>query len=142
MAAPYSGRCACGRVSVDITAEPVTVRQCWCRQCQQLSGGGATHNAMFPTEAVTLTGGTAEHSYIAASGNTLTQEFCPRCATPVLGRSSARPQFRSVRIGLLDQGHGLKPATVIWTDEAPRWATIDPALERYERQPPPPPASG
>jgi hypothetical protein len=27
---------------------------------------------------------------------------------------------------------------VIWTDEAPAWAVIDPTLERFAQQPPPP----
>ena len=57
---PYTGHCACGQVSVAITAEPVGTRQCWCRQCEQVSGGGATHNAMFPADAVALTGSTRD----------------------------------------------------------------------------------
>lgn len=138
MTAPYSGRCACGAITVAISAEPVATRQCWCRQCQKLSGGGATHNAMFPTEAVALIGETRQHGYVAASGNTLTQEFCPGCGTPVLGRSSARPQFRTIRIGLIDSGDLPPPSMAIWTAEAPRWAMIDPELDRHARQPPPP----
>lgn len=138
MSVPYTGKCACGSVSVAITAEPVTTRQCWCRQCQQLAGGGPTHNAMFPTDAVSISGERAENSYVAASGNVLTHEFCPKCGTPVLGRSSARPQFRTIRFGLLDEGHGLRPQAAIWTDDAPAWAVIDPALEQFAQQPPPP----
>jgi len=42
---------------------------------------------------------------------------------------------------MFDQPHGMKPAMVIWTDDAPAWAVIDPALECYPQQPPPPPAS-
>lgn len=138
MSVPYTGKCACGSVSVAITAEPVTTRQCWCRQCQQLAGGGPTHNAIFPTDAVAISGERAENSYVAASGNVLTHEFCPKCGTPVLGRSSARPQFRTIRFGLLDEGHGLRPQAAIWTDDVPAWAVIDPALEQFAQQPPPP----
>jgi hypothetical protein len=43
-----------------------------------------------------------------------------------------------IRLGLLDADHGLEPAMAIWTDDAPDWAVIDPALERHERQPPTP----
>lgn len=138
MAAPYSGRCNCGAVSVTLNAEPVATRQCWCRQCQKSAAGGPTNNAMFPTEAVELNGLRGDYVYVAASGNVLTQEFCLECGTPVLGRSSARPQFRTIRIGLLDEGHGLSPAMAIWTEEAPPWAVIDPMLENWPQQPPPP----
>ncbi|WP_404481021.1 GFA family protein [Novosphingobium sp. BL-52-GroH] len=138
MAAPYTGACNCGAVTVTVCAEPVATRQCWCRQCQRIAAGGPTNNAMFPTEAVTITGARADHAYVAASGNVLTHEFCAACGTPVLGRSNVRPQFRTIRLGLLDEGHGLSPAMAIWTDEAPPWAVIDPNLERWPGQPPAP----
>lgn len=140
----FTGKCQCGAVSARISADaPVAVRQCWCRQCQQMAGGGASANAMFPTDSVALEGTLAAHAYEAASGATLTQSFCARCGTPVMGQSSARPQFRTLRLGFLDAGHGLAPTMAIWTSEAPPWAAIDPALERFAVQPPPPaPAAG
>jgi hypothetical protein len=135
----YTGRCACGSVSATIRGEPIAVRQCWCRQCQQAAAGGPTNNAMFLTADVDMTGELATHSGPAASGNTLIQYFCPRCGTGVFGQSSARTHMRSIRLGFLDEGHGLRPQAVIWTDDAPDWAVIDPALEQHLRQPPPPP---
>lgn len=138
MPAPYKGTCRCGEVTISITAEPVTVRQCWCRQCQIGAGGGAAHNAIFPADAVTVTGKLAASSYTAASGNEITTEFCAACGTPVLGHASARPQFRVVRLGMIEPGHGLRPQVAIWTGEAPEWAVIDPELEQFEGQPPPP----
>jgi hypothetical protein len=138
MAAKYTGRCTCGAVTVEIEGEPVTTRQCWCRQCQKIASGGATHNAIFPLEAITLEGTRAQSSYVAASGNTLTHEFCATCGTHVLAHSSARPHLRTIRLGLLDEGHGLRPAVVIWLEDAPAWAVIDPDLEHWARQPPPP----
>lgn len=135
----YTGRCACGAVTAQISGEPVATRQCWCRQCQQAAAGGPTSNAMFHTGDVAIEGALASHTYVAASGNTLTHSFCPQCATQVMAQSSARPQFRTVRLGFLDPGHGLRPQMAIWTDDAPDWALFDPAMERHPRQPPPPP---
>jgi hypothetical protein len=125
-------------VTLAISGEPVATRQCWCRQCQQLAAGGPTHNAIFRTEDVAVRGDLASNGWIAASGNTLTSYFCRACGTPVYAQSSARPQFKTVRFGLLDPGHGLKPQMAIWTDEAPGWAVIDPALEAHRAQPPAP----
>jgi hypothetical protein len=137
----YTGRCACGSVTLSIAGEPVGTRQCWCRQCQQIAGGGPTHNAIFRTEDVTIAGAVKSHGYVAASGNTLTQWFCPACGTPVYAQSSARPQFRTIRFGTLDLPHDLKPQVAIWTDDAPAWAVIDPTLEQFPQQPPPPPGA-
>lgn len=135
---PYTGRCACGAVTATITGQPVAVRQCWCRQCQQLAAGSPTTNAMFATDDVAMRGELATASYVAASGNTLTQSFCGTCGTPVMGQSSARPQFRTIRLGFIDAPNDLTPQMAIWTEDAPAWAQIDPALENHPRQPPAP----
>jgi hypothetical protein len=137
----YTGRCACGGVRLSISGEPVAIRQCWCRQCQKLCGGGPSHNAMFHTHDVAIDGELATHSYLADSGNTLTQWFCATCGNPVYAQSSARPQFRTVRIGVIDEPHGIAPRMAIWTEAAPAWAAIDPRLDQFPRQPPPPAGS-
>jgi len=134
----YYGRCACGQVKATISGEPVAVRQCWCRQCQQIAAGGPTNNAMFREQDVRFSGELASHDHVAASGNVLTRSFCPNCGTPVVAQSSARPQFRTMRLGFLEPGHGLSPRMAIWTADAPEWARIDPALESHEGQPPAP----
>jgi hypothetical protein len=135
----FTGRCACGAVTATITAPaPVTVRQCWCRQCQQAAAGGCTNNAVFPAEAVEVRGTLGSFSYGAPSGNTLTQFFCPECGTGVMAQSSGRMHLRTLRLGFLDSGHGLVPEMVIWTDEAPPWAQVDQRAQSYARQPPAP----
>lgn len=134
----FAGRCQCGAVTASIRAVPVAVRQCWCRQCQQVSAGGCTTNVIFPTDAVEVHGEISSHSYLAPSGNTLTQSYCGGCGTPVFAASSGRPQFRTFRMGFLDVDHGLRPQAAIWLSEAPEWACIDPSLERFDAQPPPP----
>lgn len=136
----YTGRCSCGAVEVRIDGEALAVRQCWCGRCQKIAAGGPTHNAIFRTDEIVVDGVLASDSYIADSGNTLTRSHCPICGTPMFSASSARPQMRVVRLGVLDQPHDLKPTMAIWTSEAPAWATIDPAMERYPAQPPAPPS--
>ena len=140
MPAPYTGRCACGAVTAIITGEPARVGQCWCRQCQQSASGGPTNNAIFDASSVTIEGKLKRHSYRAASGNTVYHDFCPRCGTAVLGTTMARPHFVGFRLGFLDEGHGLRPTVAIWLDEAPEWAQIDPAIDHFDGQPPPPSA--
>lgn len=142
MPAPYMGRCNCGAVTASIAAEPVQTRQCWCLQCQKAAAGGPTHNAIFPANAVSLDGALGTWSYVASSGNTLTQSYCPSCGTPVFAQSSARPHMMTFRMGFLEEGHGLRPEMAIWTTDAPDWAVIDPALERHEGQPPAPAVPG
>lgn len=137
----FTGRCGCEAVTLRIDGEPLAVRQCWCRRCQKIAAGGPTHNAIFRTEAITVEGEVVSDSYLADSGNTLTRWHCPTCATPLLAGSSARPEMRVVRLGVLDPPHELKPTIAIWTSEAPDWAIIDPTMQAFPAQPPAPPTS-
>ena len=136
----YTGRCACGAVTLAISAKPLAVRECWCWHCQQLCGGSPVHNAMFPTEAIATTGELRRNTYIADSGTEIAWEFCPTCGTPLLAYSPvARPHLRSVRLGAIDRPNDLKPEVLIWTSEAPAWAVFDPALPQFREGPPAPP---
>lgn len=136
---PYTGQCACGSVALAIAGEPIATRQCWCRQCQQIAAGSPTNNAIFKAEDVVITGPLAHNTWKAASGNTLTFNFCPACGSQVFGQSSARMHLMTVRFGVLNADHGLAPQAIIWTDDAPAWAHIDPTLESWPQQPPAPP---
>jgi hypothetical protein len=131
----YTGRCACGAVTLGIEGEAIATRQCWCRQCQQIAAGGATQNSIFPAEAVQFTGELAESSWTAASGNTLTFHFCPRCGTQAYAQSSARPHLKTVRLGFIDVPHDLRPEMAIWLAEAPAWAQVDPDIPKFDQQP-------
>ncbi|MEJ2458989.1 MAG: GFA family protein, partial [Novosphingobium sp.] len=129
-------------VTATISAEPIAVRQCWCRQCQKIAAGGPTTNALFPTEAIATEGDLNWFRYQAESGNTVEQGCCASCGTPVIGRSSGRKNACVIRLGFIEPPHDLKPAAAIWLDDAPEWAMIDPALDQLPRQAPTPPPAG
>jgi hypothetical protein len=134
------GKCMCGAVRFRLAAEPLTTRVCWCRDCQYLAANG-TVNVLVPTEAVQIEGELSEYSKAADSGNQLLRRFCPTCGTHLFGNSSARPQFTVVRVGALDDPSSVQPVMNIWTRSAPSWACLDPALDRAEQQPAPPPSA-
>jgi hypothetical protein len=133
-----TGRCLCGAVSFRLTTEPLVTRICWCRDCQHLAANG-TVNLLVAAEGLSITGALAEHTKTADSGNLLTRQFCPVCGTHVLAKSSARPQFRVLRAGNLDDPSSITPSMNIWTSSAPTWACLDASLAQVERQPQAPP---
>lgn len=132
--ATRTGRCLCGAVSFTLAAEPLATRVCWCRDCQHLAANG-TVNLVVPAEALRVSGIVAEYGRTAESGNRITRQFCPVCGTHLFGISSGRPQLRVVRVGNLDDPSSVTPTTNIWTDSAPAWACLDPALEQVQGQP-------
>jgi hypothetical protein len=134
-----TGGCLCGKVRYAIAVDqPTAARQCWCRLCQYLSAGGGTVNAVFPKEAMTISGETADFVSVADSGSVMHRRFCPACGTPLFSEAEPRPHVVIVRAGTLDDPSLAAPAAIIWTKMAPAWACFDPALPKSDGPAPPP----
>ncbi|BBD97998.1 aldehyde-activating protein [Sphingobium amiense] len=132
----HEGGCLCGAVRFSIDAAPLTARRCWCRLCQYLSAGGGTVNVIFPREALHLTGEVRWHEDVADSGNAMQRGFCPTCGTSLLSRTEVRPHLVVVRAGALDDPARMAPQMEIWTEAAPDWAVLNPALPHHPAQNP------
>jgi hypothetical protein len=132
-----TGSCLCGAVTFKLATEPLATRICWCRDCQHLAANG-TVNIIVAADALLISGALAEHTKTADSGNQVTRQFCPNCGTHLFAKSSARPQFRVLRVGNLDDPSSIQPNMNIWASSAPTWACLDPSIERIEQQPLPP----
>jgi hypothetical protein len=128
-----TGRCLCGDVHYRISADAITTRICWCRDCQRTAANG-TVNMVVPTAAVEVSGATSEFVVKADSGNDVHRRFCARCGSHLFANSSARPQFTVVRVGTLDDPSSVRPVMNMWAGSAPAWACLDAALERVEHQ--------
>src|SRR3954465_5928734 len=133
----HTGKCLCGKVRFRISAPPIAMRLCWCRDCQFLAAGNATVNVVFPSEALVIEGEPRDYVSVADSGNRMHRRFCPDCGTPLFSSAESRPHLVIVRNGALDDTALLSPAATIWTDSAPDWAWIDESHPRHAGQPPP-----
>ena len=134
---PITGGCLCGAVRYTVSAEPLAVRACWCRLCQYLGAGSATVNAVFPADAVTISGTLKTFAGISDSGNHMTRGFCPECGTQMTSLAAERPHVTVLRVGTLDDPNRVRPTDTIWTSAAPDWATLDPDLPQHPAQIPP-----
>jgi hypothetical protein len=131
-----TGGCLCGMVRFTVAADaPVGVRQCWCRVCQYLGAGSGAVGALFPKDAVTVSGPLTDFVIRADSGSVMHRRFCARCGTPIFSEAEPRPNHIFVRVGALDDPNLAAPAATIWTRSAPVWACFDPNLPKIEGQP-------
>ena len=116
-----TGGCLCGDVRIAASGRPYRVGLCHCLDCRKHHGALFEASAIFPEDAVTITGETRDYSG---------RHFCPRCGSSVFGRSGDEIE---VYLGSLDAPDQLTPTYEIWTVRREAWLPPFPLVKRYER---------
>lgn len=128
------GGCQCGAIRYECFGEPLAVSFCYCRDCQQASGGPFCNYVVVPAALVKLLRGVPRsYKVIADSGNEVTREFCSDCGAPLFARNG---NVFVIAVGSLDQPADVRPTIAIWLDSAQPWAPIPDDVERYSGNPP------
>src|SRR5947209_2940052 len=120
------GHCLCGAVSYTISAKPIRMARCHCKDCQRASGTGHMSLAFFKKEDVAIRGTTASFASTADSGNANTRHFCPVCGSRVYGENSARPGIVGITVGCLDENDWFAPQAVVYTGRRARGGAVAP----------------
>lgn len=137
MSKAHTGGCACGAVRYEISADPMVMADCQCRDCQQRSGTGHGSYLTFPgREDVKLTGTAAQWDIAADSGSVKTHAFCPACGTPVYLTFKAMPDLFTVHAASLDDPGRYSPQMVLYTKRGHAWDHLDSTLPRFDGMPP------
>ncbi|WP_340116103.1 GFA family protein [Pelagibius sp. 7325] len=118
---PYTGGCLCGAVRIEITAAPYRVGICHCLDCRKRQGALFHSFAVFPLDAVTVTGETREFK---------TRSFCPTCGSPLFDRWDDEFELHA---GCLDFPDQLTPTYESWTIRREAWLPPFDVAKRYER---------
>lgn len=116
-----TGRCLCGAVRLEARGAPLRVGACHCLDCRKHHGALVYAAAIFPQEAVTVTGETAEYQR---------RHFCPRCGSSVYALSGDEAD---VHLGILDGPDLPVPQYELWTIRRPDWLPPIPGAAQYER---------
>jgi len=104
-----SGGCLCGAVRVIATGAPYRVGMCHCLDCRKHHGALFHASAIFPANAVTITGATAAYK---------DRHFCPTCGSPVFASSDDEI---GINLGCLDAPDQLKPTYELWMCRREAW---------------------
>jgi hypothetical protein len=116
----FSGGCQCGAVRIVASGRPNRVGLCHCMDCRKHHGALFYAGAIFPKEAVTVTGETRDYEG---------RNFCPRCGSSVFARSGDEVE---VHLGTLDAPDQLVPSYEGWTIRREAWLPPFPVAERFE----------
>ena len=116
-----TGGCVCGDVRIGATGRPYRVGLCHCLDCRKHHGALFSATAIFPQEAVTVTGQTRDYGG---------RVFCPRCGSPVFSRSGDEIE---VHLGSLDAPDQFMPTYESWTVRRESWLPPFPFTRHYDR---------
>ena len=133
---PVEGGCQCGAVRYRITAGPLGVYNCHCKDCQRTSGGTQTMSMPIRREHVVLLGGDlAAFDKSADSGRVVRMLGCARCGTKVWNEPLSSPAMLVVKPGTLDDIAWAVPVGNIWTASKAPWVEIDESQVNFAGQP-------
>ena len=115
------GGCLCGAVRLAAAGEPYRVGLCHCLDCRKHHGALFFAAAIFPEDAVTVTGETRHYRG---------RHFCPGCGSSVFARFEDEIE---VHLGTLDAPDRFMPSYENWTVRREGWLPEFPLARHYER---------
>jgi hypothetical protein len=127
----HEGGCLCGAVRFKAEGEPVNVRVCHCRLCQQACGAPFNARALFTQDRITLEGPVGSYP----STDALDRLFCTACGTRF---SSWRRNgtVAGLALATFDDRNAFTPTEHIWVSEKLDWLKLDDDLPQYAEGPP------
>ena len=129
----FEGGCYCGAIRYRAEGEPFRKGECFCRECQYISGGGPNYFMVMPAEGFTYTKGAPAQFARDDLEKPRTRDFCPTCGTHLATRRHSWP-FMILKVGTLDN-----PAEYGGPDHAIQLADAQPfhcateGIEHFDR---------
>lgn len=118
--APYIAGCLCGAVRLEVRIEPYRVGVCHCMDCRKHHGAVFNSFAIFPAEAVKITGATTDYAG---------RNFCPTCGSSVFTRCGDEIE---IAVGCLDAPSQVTPTYELWTRRRESWLPPFDVARRYD----------
>jgi hypothetical protein len=128
------GGCACGTIRYKLTASPLIVHACHCRDCQRLTGGPLVIN-IWIERAFVESGDVAPKSFRlpAGSGKHHDVFFCENCGTTLWSSYQIAPgDALFVRAGTLDNAEAVTPDVHIFTRSKLPWLKLPQEVRAFD----------
>ena len=114
------GGTSLGNVRLVAAGRPYRVGICHCLDCRKHHGALFHASAIFPQDAVTITGETRDYAG---------RFFCPLCGSSVFARSADEDE---VHLGSLDHPDQLLPTYESWVVRRESWLPPFPLARSYQ----------
>ena len=131
---PKTAACACGALTVTVSAPPAGVHACSCLECQRRSGSAFTYTAFFAEAHVSISGEHRSWRRGSDAGRYHETSFCPVCGCAGFYRLEAWPGVIGVPAGSFADPAFTKPATLYWSERRHQWLVAPEGATLVERQ--------
>lgn len=96
------GGCYCGAVRYKAAGEAMMRVECFCRECQYVTGGNSLFAMALPTEGFEITKGAVKDFARDDLENPVTRQFCENCGTHLFTRAPGFGAGVIIKVGTLD----------------------------------------
>ena len=131
----FAGGCLCGRVRYTVSAEPVFIGVCHCRDCQRATGSAFAPVLGFPKDAVRIAGELRTYEGSGDSGQATYRSFCPNCGSGISDEVAVMPGVLMILAGSLDDPSAVQPSMEIYCNSAQLWVNLAGERQRFPGMP-------
>jgi hypothetical protein len=96
------GGCYCKAVRYRAEGEPLLRAECFCRECQYITGGGGLVVMAMPVDGFALTKGEVKDFTRSDLERGVTRQFCAECGTHLFTRAPGFPGGVIIKVGSMD----------------------------------------
>ena len=116
-----TGGCLCRKVRISAFGRPLRVGVCHCLDCRKHHGAAFFAAAIFPSDAVSVTGDVKQYRGRC---------FCPECGSSIFARSG---QEIEIHLGAFDEPNQFSPQYELWTIRRESWLPPIAGAEQFRR---------
>lgn len=128
------GGCACGAVRYRLSAPPLIVNCCHCRDCQRLTGSAFVVNIWIERRCVETDHAALRSTRLAAGSGKPHEIFrCSACGTAIYSKYHAAPgDTVLLRAATLDHPESVAPDVHIFTRSKLPWVRLPDGVPSFE----------
>ncbi len=116
-----TGKCLCGAISYETSADPVMTAACHCKNCQRQAGSALSIIVGYPKGSVQISGEPKTYHDKGESGLAVDRKFCDNCGSPLFTDAASAPDLIFIKAGTFDDVSWLEPGVHFWTKSAQPW---------------------
>lgn len=96
------GGCYCGAIRYEANGDPMMRAECYCRECQYITGGSNVLVMAMPIDGFTLVQGAVKGFTRDDIEHAVTREFCEHCGTHLFTRAPGFKEGVIIKVGSMD----------------------------------------